>query len=311
MVLQRLRRAARNTGFTWRYLYNFAPTLTYQFNRHSLSEEGRRVAEELNRKGVAITSVEKLLGVNSPYEQLSSDVARLERDLADDLLSARAAAESDTTVGKKTFIYMLLGDCPRLEPESIYARFALQEPILRIANAYFGMYTRLRYYNVWRTFATRDKPRESQLWHRDREDQLILKMFVYLSDIDDGAGPFTYVPGSHRKGKLRCEPDYFLEDNVRRSNDEQMSKVAPRDGWISCTGPKGTIVFADTGGYHKGGEARERDRLIYTCMFTSPASESRELLARAAKISGPLDREKAVALAAQKRGAWLRLNVGS
>ncbi|HWP44479.1 MAG TPA: phytanoyl-CoA dioxygenase family protein [Blastocatellia bacterium] len=311
MMLRNIRRAARNNEFTWRYIYNLAPSLSYQFSRPSLSEEGRRVVAALNRDGVAVTSVHKLLGVNSAYEQLSSEVERLERDLADRLSDARAAATGDVAVGKKSFIYMLLGDCPSLDPESIYAGFALQEPILRIANAYFGMYTRLRYYNVWHTFPTRGEARESQLWHRDREDQLILKMFLYLSDIDEGAGPFTYAPGSHRKGRRRCNPDYFVEGVVKRSNDEQMARVVPAKEWIKCTGPKGTIVFADTAGYHKGGEARDRDRIMYTCMFTSPASESQELLKRGGRISAPQSREMAVALAAQRRGAWLRLSAGS
>jgi hypothetical protein len=45
-----------------------------------------------------------------------------------------------------------------------------------------------------------------------------------------------------------------------------------------CTGKKGTIIFADTRGFHKGGEARTRDRLMYNAMYTSPASESRSLI---------------------------------
>jgi hypothetical protein len=44
------------------------------------------------------------------------------------------------------------------------------------------------------------------------------------------------------------------------------------------TGDAGTIIFADTRGFHKGGEARTRDRLMYTCMYTSQASDSRRLL---------------------------------
>ena len=74
-----------------------------------------------------------------------------------------------------------------------FTRLAVKSPLLQIANAYLGMYTRLRYYNIWHTFATRSKPRESQLWHRDREDLYILKVFIYLRDVDLGAGPFTYA----------------------------------------------------------------------------------------------------------------------
>ena len=61
-------------------------------------------------------------------------------------------------------------------------------------------------------------------------------------------------------------------------------------------GKNPTIVFADTRGYHKGGLARERDRLMYTCMFTSQASQSQEFLKRSFSFPIPADRELAFAL---------------
>ncbi len=39
---------------------------------------------------------------------------------------------------------MFLLGTPRLDPESIFAKCALQDVILDLANAYFGMYTKLR-----------------------------------------------------------------------------------------------------------------------------------------------------------------------
>jgi hypothetical protein len=141
------------------------------------------------------------------------------------------------------------------------------------------MHAKLRYYNVWKTFASTEQARESQLWHFDREDNYILKIFLYLDDVDEGAGPFTYAPGTHKKGKYRAiEPEYFLEGSVRRTTDDQMNAVFAEDRWIRALGKKGTIIFADTRGFHKGGEARTKDRLMYTCMYTSPASQSKNLI---------------------------------
>ena len=57
-----------------------------------------------------------------------------------------------------------------------------------------------------------------------------------------------------------------------------MDQVIPKKDWIIGTGAKGTIIFADTRGFHKGGDARKGDRLMYTCMYTSPASDSKRLL---------------------------------
>ncbi len=184
-------------------------------------------------------------------------------------------------------MYKLLGEKPTFDPPSIYARFALNQALLQSANEYFRMLTRLRYYNVWLTFVGDGAARESQLWHRDRDDLQIVKVFAYLSNVDEGAGPLTYAPRTHLLGKRRSEPEGFNERGVRRSTDEQMEAVVPKDEWIVATGRPGTVVFADTRGYHKGGLARAADRLFYTCMFVSQASQVRELFGSRAERTLP------------------------
>lgn len=306
--LRRWARAGRHFGLTWRYMYNLGPSLAYRLGRGAVSGEGAHVLSALNRDGIAITSVQALIGTDSCYQELVEAVARAQDTMTDRFALARAAADTAAKTGGKTFNLEYLGSCPALDPDSVYARFALQKPILQIANAYLGMYTRLRYYNIWHTLVTRLAPRESQLWHRDREDRYILKVFVYLSDVDEGAGPLSYIPGSHLKGKRRREPAYSVEGVVRRSDDAQMAEVTSPECWIKATGQKGTIVFADTHGFHKGGLAREHERLMYLCMFTSPASESQELLKRPVGLNRPHDRQTAFALAPPKRGTWYRFD---
>lgn len=295
-MLNKLARAARHNDLTWRYLFNLTPTLGYMFKGQRPAGDAARVLTSLNRDGLAITSASALLGSSACYSKLNDAIDRLELEQAAQLAQARRQADVADKIGDKTFVLQLLGEKPLFEPESVYARFALQPPILQIANAYFGMYTRLRYYDVWHTLTTKTDARESQLWHRDREDHLILKMFVYFSDVDEGAGPFTYAAGTHRKGRLRREPAYHLEGHIQRSHDEQMAPVLAPEHWIKAVGPKGTIVFADTRGLHKGGLAREHERLMYVCMFTSQASQSKELMRRAQTHLLPRNKELAFAL---------------
>jgi hypothetical protein len=304
-ALRRVVRAGRNYELTWRYLFNFAPTLSYRFARPLIEGEAAQILSDLNRDGIAKISTQALFGGDSCFNELFEAFTSLRDSQAKQLEAARG--DENEQVGEKSFIFEYLGARPLLEPNQIYARFALHEKILQIANAYLGMHTRLRYYNIWHTFTTKELARQSQLWHRDREDRYILKVFVYLSDVGEGAGPLTYAAGSHTKGDVKTKPEFFLEGGVERSTDDQMAKVAPPERWIKATGQKGTIVFADTRGYHKGGLAREQDRILYTCMFTSPASESKEFMQRTTGIQYPLEKALAYALAAPKGGAWLRL----
>ena len=311
LIRRKIAYAGRHFTPTWRYGFNLKSTLAYQFNQLGqggnqavsqpvITGEAERVIDELNCKGVAITSIEKLFGDASCFNELCGAVEELESDWAGQIAAERAKANLYDT-SHKTFLFELLGRHPQLDPASVYARFALQQPILQISNAYFGMYTQLRYYNIWHTLTTRTEARESQLWHRDREDHSILKLFVYFVDIDEGAGPFTYAPGTHHKGTNRGTPEFFIENGVQRTTDEQMAAIVPQENWIKAIGKKGTVLFADTAGYHKGGLARTHDRLMYTCMFTSPTSQAPELFNRPSSIALPADKAQSLALADRRR----------
>lgn len=282
-MLQRIKKIARGqrqNEFFWRYGFNFRPSVNYKLNLSSAENKAaKQIVETLNRDGVAVTSIDELLADKKPFAELESAVEGLLDSRRDELQEIKSKAADTNAIGDKTFNVELLGSEVDFDPESVFARFSLQETFLNIANAYFGMLVKLRYYNVWQTFATDGEARESQLWHFDREDNYILKLFLYLKDVDEGAGPFTYAPKTHRKGTLwGNQPEYSLEKNVMRSTDEQMSAVVPKENWVKGIGKKGTIIFADTRGFHKGGEARTDDRLMFTAMFTSPASDSKRLL---------------------------------
>jgi hypothetical protein len=276
-IVRRLAKYGRTVGrrsdFTWRYLLNFRATVSYAVQPPTLANEAARVLECLNRDGVAVTSTQALLGAESCYPELVRAVDRHEREMAAEIAAFRESMIAGTQTARKKYILGLLSENRPLDATDIYTRFALQEPIPQIVNAYYGMCVTLCQCNVWHNFVTREAPSQSQLWHRDPEDRYIVKVFVYMVDVDDGSGPFVYAAGSHPKGKLARDPAYTHKDgNTPRSDDAQMAAVVPETRWVKCVGARGTMVFADTRGYHKGGLARERDRLLYVCEFLSPAA---------------------------------------
>lgn len=262
--------ARREVGLTWRYGFNLGPTLAYRLSPRRHTGEGRRVLGDLSRDGVAVTDADRLLGNDPCYDALLTAADDVTRVRAAEIGSARSG---QAATRRKPYVFPVLGSPPPLDLASPFARFPLLEPVKGIVDAYFRLRTQVRYYNVWHTFPTPHAPSESQLWHRDQaDDRLIVKLFLYLSDVDGGAGPFTYVPGSHAKGRLALSPPTLPVLGVPRTSDDQMADVIGRDRWRELTGQRGTIVLADTSGYHRGGLARDRDRLVYTCTFTSPAS---------------------------------------
>jgi hypothetical protein len=278
-VLGRWAKAGRNNDFVWKHCLNLKPSIRYRVSEKTrLDATSAKIVNSLDTNGIATAHISDLPGGATAFERLQK--------AAEELLAVSGEHFNDTSsvdvagpIGTKPFNREMLGSEIHFDPESVFAQFSLQESLLNIANAYFRMYVKLRYYNVWHTRSSGEPARESQLWHFDREDNFILKVFLYLRDVDEGSGPFTYAPGTHRRGnQWGRQPNYFLEGGVHRSRDEDMDRVIPKEDWIIGTGVKGTIIFADTRGFHKGGDARKGDRLMYTCMYTSPASDSKRLL---------------------------------
>lgn len=265
---------SRSHEFTWRYVANWRATLRHRTHPRQLSELSQHVLADLNRDGIAMIHVSDLLGDSSLFNELCDATEAEEKRKSEILDNDRALANEpvDEETGKH-YVRSLLGERPVMDLDSVFVRFALQPQILRITNAYFGMVTRLSYFNVWHSFQSNLAPQASQLWHRDFDDlYCLMKVFVYLTDVDEGSGPLSYAPGTHNRGHIKREPECVSETrSARRTNDEQMSALIPENKWITGLGPKGTIVFADTHGYHKGGWVKQNERILYTSMYTSPA----------------------------------------
>ena len=98
-----------------------------------------------------------------------------------------------------------------------------------------------------------------QVFHRDPDDWRFLKLFVYLTDVDEGAGPHEYVRGSHvHSGRLRSSR-YADEEVLSRYGQTSLERVL---------GPAGTTFIADTWGIHKGRVAQTRPRLIFQVTYS-------------------------------------------
>ena len=104
-------------------------------------------------------------------------------------------------------------------------------------------------------------------WHRDPEDLKLVKAFIYLSDVDEQCGPFTYVPKTHPFGARNVKAAR-LEKNTR-VEESRMSGTFPPEAWRVCTGPANTMILADTVGYHRGGKPLAGRRILITFSYTS------------------------------------------
>ena len=142
-----------------------------------------------------------------------------------------------------------------------FSRIALHPAVLNVANGYLRLHSTLRALELWHTRPTPGSAIQTQLWHRDADDVMNVKLFLYFTDVRVPAGPLTYAPRTHPLGDRRTVPEH---DEHRRSRDDQMARIVPESEWRILEGPPGTVVFADTCGYHKQlkPESDERVKLV-------------------------------------------------
>jgi Phytanoyl-CoA dioxygenase (PhyH) len=267
----------------WRYVLNGPSTRAFRKAGSGLSEEAARVLRDLNRDGCALSTVEALTGDPTLLGRLQAEAKEREAERADEIAEkTKALQEIDLGDGnsKPYLVQFLDAERPVVEPDGLLATTALQPGIKAIADAYYGMNVRVADINIWRNLPSHQAPVSSQLWHRDQpDDYLVLKMFIYLEDVTDGAGPLSYVKGTHGKGDRKWRPAGTIFDGHNiRVHDADMDREVPSARRPRFTGPAGTVVLSDTRGWHKGGQATDTPRLLVQVLFASRAAADHRML---------------------------------
>ena len=153
---------------------------------------------------------------------------------------------NDSNIGAYT--NEVLSQCPHL------LEIANRPILLNVISSFFGKYPTLSKIALWHSFPNNQTAQNAENYHRDVDDVLFLKVFVYLTDVDEGAGPHVYVKGSHKDRK-------FLD--IRRYADAEIESSYPTESILKITVncPGKTAQSRCVNGYH----------------FTSPPIRQRRL----------------------------------
>lgn len=275
-------------------------------NPPELDAEQQRCVDALTSDGIAITSFSALVGDDDLWARLVEDSAaftavgpsrlapsdhggeneelvELQEQLEACLkkgkeekaekIRARIAKITGAGTRKNTFIARQFADNPSSVIGTPWLEYATSPRVLDVVNSYLKMYVKARYIDEWYT-AVSDSEAEritSQRWHRDNDDQYIVKAFLYMNDVGLGSGPFEYIPGSALSGPYGDIWPWKPLGEMYPPQDEFESKV-PVDSRVTLTGPAGTLALVNTSGFHRGGFATESHRVMAIVTYCSPAA---------------------------------------
>lgn len=206
------------------------------------------IVKALEEKGGAITSLAEL-GANG----LSLD---FDLNAASDILSDPQRVASFPKDYVREASLTQLASAPQL------IKWGLEERFLAIAENYIGLPAAYRGLILKRDFAD-GICRETRQWHRDAEDVRILKIIVYINDVDENGGGFRFLPKAYT-------PSKGMEYVNGRVPEEIMGRLVSDDKYVTCTGAAGTVLFADPASvWHHGCVPESADRLTAFYAYNS------------------------------------------
>jgi Phytanoyl-CoA dioxygenase (PhyH) len=272
-------------------LSNRASRRLFEDQPPTLSPAQREAVEALRQDGIALTTFEALVGDPGLWGELKTSMG----EFVEECESRRASAGSGPT-HKDDYIIRRRPET-KLDAGNPWIRFGASPPVLDVVNAYRGMWSKLVNLEQWYTVPYGSAKRiASQRWHRDPRDNHLVKVFLYFSDVDEGAGPFEYVRGSPKGGPYGDLWPWTLHGEKYPSQEEFGERI-PESAVVTATGPAGTIILCDTSGFHRGGYARDKPRILSTHHYVSPAAVAARIERRKFKVglrSGPQLAEPAV-----------------
>lgn len=245
---------------------NLPPLLGYLERRHEaairrappaggLSAVEAAVVEGLDRDGVFVTSL-AALGL---AEESGDGIMSTGRRVADAL-----ACRAEAMGGGRVMITTHPTDI--VQHPAIY-RWGLNPVLLRILRAYLRLPVA---YDGPILFHTPADGAEAgtRRWHIDREDRRVVKVGLYLHDVDEHTGPFQSLRREVRPDAGRFDFTALDTAGLRRrfGADEGSPDIT------TCVGAAGTVIFADTARfYHRGKPATRRARsAVFYSYFARP-----------------------------------------
>src|SRR5215510_11363889 len=184
--------------YLWRFVANGVRTGRALTSR-TLYSDTRDIAQELTEQGIVVGPSERFL-TREGRQALTEAAARILQASRREKVEAIIAGTASHAKRKKQFLIHLESYAKGVPPDDPLLKLALDRKLLEIVSAYLGLWPRLHSIGAWLNHPTDAPPEVSQLWHRDPEDLKLIKVFIYLNDVDEGCGPFTYIPRTHPFG---------------------------------------------------------------------------------------------------------------
>lgn len=248
-------RAADPLRYAWWRLKNIA----HPKRHRATSQRSREAGDELWREGI----------VTLP-EFVDPDSLRALFASVRSYVKGKRGVDIAGPTGHADLAFTSFGN--EMSPDDPVLAFVRSPRILEIASEFLGFHPRISRIGVFVNEPIEDYSGHLQVqkhWHIDTHDFVILKFFLYLTDVESTTGPFTFIPGTHYRGRHRVRFGRMPATVGAGLSSDEMQPWFPDDQWREATGKAGTAVFCSTSGLHRGGRVKHGRRVVLFAEYGS------------------------------------------
>jgi hypothetical protein len=257
-----------------------------------LSEAQAYVLNEMQSKGICKIAFADFFGADSAALWESTSAWMTEFSTSDAFKEYMVAFSTarDTIVGdekfrknrpNKLFEFNRADYGRALSLDEPCIKIGLRQEVLDVAGAYLGTAPKMRSAVSWvhvPMFPSLYPRQASQQWHRDQEDGRIFKLFTLFSDVDIDTGPFEYIPESTPGGRYAGVWDFnYSTGGTGYPPPGHVEKLVPPEDRYIAVAKRGSLVFVDTCGLHRGGYVTLKPRVATQTTYLRPTAPARIL----------------------------------
>jgi hypothetical protein len=229
------------------------------------------VVQEINEKGYSVSPVSLVSEqIETIYSAIESCEFITKGDKPQIILGKDFLAF--LRQGKKTIKYngdtYWLKDQDSLTNNEHLKKLVFDPYIISVITDYFGCTPIHVQTNVWFSLPSKQSKgnlsANAQLFHQDKEFIKFLKVFIYLTDVDETTGPHCYIESSHLD-----ELHYKGPELSERITDNEIHKYYDPNRIKTLLGPSGMMVFGDTSCVHKGLAVKQGCRIMLQLEYAS------------------------------------------
>ena len=260
-LIKEIVRIFNKTPFT-KYIRIFVDILhKHEINRRKI---------KIENSDIEINNISRMLQKNKWVEIPSAWIENELYDLNNQFdLIEKVAIKQEISTNKKTEIWEYLFDSnlqvKKINETNPLVKIALSKKLNCVISEYLGQIPWLRYVLITKSLYSSKDYDYSQKWHLDFDDEKMLKLFIYMTDVESiEYGPFQFL---NLETSLKIKNSFFR----KHLKDSEMNQSKIDSGKVIMFGKKTKAFLVDTHRlYHCGSRlSKGCSRILYTALFTA------------------------------------------